>query len=268
VKEILLRLRKVFRYLQGKDPWLGEILSNRVPSTNISLEALILKLRGKEIWRHISPLDWVIHCGALYSRDIIVIGGHLGESSEKLKSQIPKLRTLHIYEPIPEFYKALKVKFESVSNVSLRNLAIAKKRGPIVMEVWGDSTLALQTGRSLPVRAETEYIEMVCEAISLSDALEEVENIRETSILMNCEGSEYDILDTLENLEEKPFSIVFQTHTTGENSYERLYKVRAQMACDYIPIVCEDWAWDVWLRKDTAPLSAIQIERHSIHDLA
>jgi FkbM family methyltransferase len=267
IQEILQRLRKVFRYLQGNDPWLSEVLSNRVPSTKVSLESLILKVRGKEIWRQVVPLDWIIHCEAIWSHDAIIIGGHIGDSSDKLKSQVPKLKRIYVYEPIPEFFETLKARFQNNSDIHLRNFAIVKTAGPIIMDVLDDSTLARQTSRSLPQGTQTGSVEMVCHGINLKDALQEVENIRETSLLMNCEGSEYEILESLKYLPEKPFSILFQTHTTDENSYEKLYETRAQIAHDYIPIICEDWAWDIWLRKDVAPLSAIQIERNPIVNL-
>jgi FkbM family methyltransferase len=258
----LERLRKVFRYLQGKDLWLSEILSNRVPSTKVSLKSLILKVRGKEIWRQVVPLDWIIHCEAIWSCDAIIIGGHLGDSTDKLKSHVPKLKRIYVYEPIPEFFEKLKARFQDNLDIHLRNFAIVKTAGPITMDVFDDSTLARQTSRSLPQGNQTRSVEMICQGINLKDALQEVENIRETSILMNCEGSEYEILESLKNLPEKPFSILFQTHTTDENSYQKLYETRAQIAQDYIPIICEDWAWDIWLRKDVVPLNAIQIERN------
>jgi len=260
------RLRKVFRYVQGKDPWLSELLENRIPNTNISLESIILKLRGKEIWRQCVPLDWVIHCNELWSRDALIIGGHLGDSSSKLMTKVAKLQKIHIYEPIPDFFGKLCNRFAGQPNVKVFNLAITNLQGPITMKVCGDSTLASQTGRALPRDASTEREELVCQGVTLSDALLEFKNIGETSILMNCEGSEYAILDSIKSLPVKPFSIFFQTHTTDSNSFERLYKARAEISHFYLPIVCEDWAWDVWLRKDASPLSALEIERFNQKD--
>jgi hypothetical protein len=79
---------------------------------------------------------------------------------------------------------------------------------------------------------------------------------------MNCEGSEYEILGSIKSMTIKPYSLFFQTHTTGEDSYEKLYCIRAELARYYLPIICEDWAWDIWLRKVASPLSAMEIERY------
>jgi hypothetical protein len=152
--KFLPRLRKVFRFVLGEDPWLDEVLSNRVPSFQISLESAVLKLRGKEIWRRCVPLDWGLHCDALWLTEAVVVGGHLGESSSKLISNVPKLKKLNIYEPIPDFFKVLQSKFWDNPKVSIRNLAISGASGRLVMDVCGDSTLVRHTGRSTPGHSE------------------------------------------------------------------------------------------------------------------
>lgn len=189
----------------------------------------------------------------------MVIGGYLGESSGKLISKVSKLKSLHIYEPIPDFFNEIQHKFKDSPKVSIRNIAISGVSGRIVMDLCADSTLARHTGRSTTGHLET--IELVVHSITLGEALKDVNDVSETSILMNCEGSEYEILESIKAMGKKPYSLFFQTHTTGEDSYEKLYRTRSELAQYYIPIVCEDWAWDIWLRKDASPLSAIEIER-------
>lgn len=183
--KFLPRLRKVLRFILGEDPWLDEVLTNRIPSTRISLGSMILKLRGKEIWQQSFPLDWAIYCDSLWMNEAVIVGGHLGESSSRLISQVTKLKELYIYEPIPEFFQVLQQKFQDNHKVSIWNLAISRSSGSLVMDVCGDSTLARHTGRTMPGN-ERGTKELFCHSITLEEALQKVENVSKTSILMNC----------------------------------------------------------------------------------
>lgn len=51
-------------------------------------------------------------------------------------------------------------------------------------------------------------------------------------------------------------------HTIGENPIKiMLYETRSKLAKKFTPIVCCDWAWDIWVRNDLSPILAEESER-------
>jgi len=58
-----------------------------------------------------------------------------------------------------------------------------------------------------------------------------------------------------------PATVITQTHTVGETPFKTLYETRSRLAEKFTPIICCDWAWDIWLRNDLSPISAENSER-------
>lgn len=127
----------------------------------------------------------------------------------------------------------------------------------------GDASLVRDTGRlilgHLP-KAGVIEVESISLRVAVQRILEgDAEN--EYSPFMNCEGSEYKILDEMLELGLLAKSIVFQTHISGSHPYEKLYDLRSSLTRHYIPVLTAGWGWDVWIRQDYVSRSPASLEQ-------
>ena len=206
----------------------------------ITLEQLISKYEGVNIWKTLAPKDWPLYSEILFCENVIIVGGHTGSSTKKIVSDMPKIKSLQVYEPIIEFAKEIEVS----TIVKVFTEAIWSHNGELDIQIVGDHTFASKTERALFVNKESESRVVPC--ITYAVAANRLGN-GEITLIMNCEGSEYLILNSLLDDENLPRSIIFQSHKTGETPFHFLYSLRAKLAKSYTPIVCADWAWDIWV---------------------
>lgn len=78
---------------------------------------------------------------------------------------------------------------------------------------------------------------------------------------MNCEGFEYLIIGEILKSGTLPQTIISQMHTVGENPVQKLYETCSKLSESFTPIICCDWAWDIWIRNDLITISAETSER-------
>ena len=219
-----------FSRLQRSKPTKRQIVS-------MDLKHLLECFSGVRIWRVFGELDWPLFVPELFSKNLILIGGHTGTLTLRLLERIPKLVQIHVYEPIEEFSKLAPLS-EKVTNFSE---AIFSYSGQLEIKVAGDHTFVPETGRAVYVNQTLKSELVPC--ITFRQAFERI-GASDVSLIMNCEGSEYFILRLILEEEILPKSIIFQSHKTGERPYLEL---RAKLSEKYMPVFCADWAWDIWI---------------------
>lgn len=131
------------------------------------------------------------------------------------------------------------------------------------LDLSEDVSLLSSTGRQIPKHLHKEKT-LTVETVSIKSAIDRITDsdpMAEFSLYMNCEGSEYFILEQMLELETIAESIVVQTHTTGSRSYENLYRLRPMLTEKYIPLFTADWAWDIWIRKERINRSSQSLEQ-------
>jgi len=195
---------------------------------------------GVNIWKTLAPKDWPLHAQTLFSKNVIVIGGYTGRSTNKIIAELSHIENVHVYEPIIEFA----VKIESSKKVKIYSEAVYSNNGELNIQIAGDHTFVSETNRALHVNQNVEARVVPC--VTWSTAANRLEG-RDVTLIMNCEGSEYAILESILIEGNLPKSIIFQSHKTGEVPFQRLYSIRAKLTDKYTPIVCTDWAWDIWV---------------------
>ena len=232
---------------------------------DLPLEELLEKFRGKRIWNRENKRDWLIWSNNLYAPNLIIIGGFQGKSTSYFLERIPAVKKIHVYEPVPTFYSQLEESYKNQKKVTAFQEAIYNGES-LILELSGDATLNKASGRAIPKHLPLEG-SIVVQSVSMEKAISRILKEAETpeySLYMNCEGSEYLILDSMINQNKLAASIVVQTHTTDSRSYQKLYDLRAALSRKYVPVLTADWAWDIWVRSDLVDRSVTSFEQDSL----
>lgn len=219
------------------------------------------EFHGKRIWNRESKRDWLIWSNQLYASNLIIIGGFEGGSAKIFSERLNSVKKAHVYEPVPQFYGIINERIKNLEGFSTFNEAVYDGQD-LELDVSGDASLIRDSGREIPEHLPKKGVIKV-KSVTAQKAVARIlegSSQNEYSLYMNCEGSEYRILEDILRLEDKPRSLVFQTHTSGEYPYEKLFALRANLSSGYVPVLTADWAWDVWVRRDLVRLSPSALE--------
>jgi FkbM family methyltransferase len=198
----------------------------------------------------------------LYAKNLIVVGGFKGKSTSLFLERIDTVTKIHVYEPVPSFFAQVIELFANSKVVTAFEEAVYDG-ADLTLELSGDASLIAASGRNIPSHLGGEGTIKVG-SVSIERAITRIldgSEASEYSLFMNCEGSEYFILDSMLKHGRIASSIIVQTHTTNSESYEKLYDLRSSLARKYMPVFTADWAWDVWIRRDLVDRSVSSIEQ-------
>ena len=229
---------------------------------NSSLESVISILRGKAVWNHVAKKDWPIYSD-IYADQVVQIGGYTGNLAKRILDRHCEIRTMHVYEPDPKFCSnsnQLLHKYVETGVATVFNEAVYRVDAKDQMVSAGDWSTLKATGRDITTEGfELSEIEVV--TVSVKTVMSRLDPSRDFSLVMNCEGSEHLIIDEMLKSDIFPSSIISQMHTIGETPIKTLYETRSKLAEKFTPVICCDWAWDIWVRNDLSPISAEESER-------
>ena len=229
---------------------------------NSSLEEMVRKLRGKAVWSQVAKRDWPIYSN-IYADQVVQIGGYTGNLAKRILDSHIEIRNMHVYEPDPKFCTAshdLLRKYVETGVVTVFNEAVYKSDGRDKLVSAGDWSTLKKTSRNIESEGfEISEIEVV--TVSVQTVIDRLDSLRDFTLVMNCEGSEYLIIEDILKSKMLPATVISQMHTIGEKPIKTLYEIRSKLAEKFTPIVCCDWAWDIWVRNDLSPISAEKSER-------
>jgi FkbM family methyltransferase len=181
---------------------------------------------------------------------IVEVGGYTGNL---LKLLIPATGAKYyvVIEPVPSFYNMLSKSistFHLKSSVTTYNFGIGKRYKKLVVGVRGDATAVSKNSDA----QKTETIQVV----SIVDFFVQLGlGCRPLDLLtINCEGCEFDILETLvsTNLIEKIDYIQFQPHHAVPNlgNYPCRYcRVRQLLTRTHAVVYEYPQVWEAWKNK-------------------
>lgn len=241
-------------------------LKKQKKPNSLSIDELVENFRGIRVWNHISRFDWVLYSQNLYAANLILIGGHRGKSVSHLLQKIPSLTRIHVYEPIQEYADEIAENILDPKVVVYREAIFNGE--DLTMSVGGDGSLIEATERALPPRIPLEY-RMSVRSVKLSEAVERIRSENQNSdftytVFMNCEGSEYEILSAIDSLADQPKSILVQNHTATSKPFVNLFTLRMRLSQFYYPLVCTNWAWDIWVRNDYVSRTIGELEQDPV----
>lgn len=184
-------------------------------------------------------IDLLASVDEVEDRNVIVLGGYLGDSVDRYLKQ--GARTIDVFEPVPEYYEELKNRFQSISQVNLIDKAawISDE----ALEFWLDSDgtgFSGRTGKAITV-----------EAISLSSWLSRQETSTRYFIEINIEGSEYELLEDLmsSGMANRLATILVQFHNFSPESELQRANIRSKLAISHSEKMNYKWVWEKWTLK-------------------
>lgn len=150
---------------------------------------------------------------------IIEIGGHIGLFTvAAARRAVPG--SVYVFEPDPENARLLRenVRLNNLANVSIQEAAVAGVAGRRTLyrdpANTAGHTLYPLSGGSAPVQVET---------VRLSDFLRERGIAKVDYLKMDCEGAEYEILQSLQDADLGRIErLAIEVHDTGGNAGEAL----------------------------------------------
>ena len=259
----MLKKIKAVLYWFGKTNQLRMSFKESKLPNDYEVDFLVEHFRGIRVWNTLSPFDWLLWSRKLYGKNLILIGGHKGTSLQLILKKIPELNLIHVYEPVQEYFDQILGSLKS-DKVTVFNEAVFDGT-EIDMTVGGDGSLVAATNRELPSKIRFEYA-VKANSVTLATAVQRLgSKTASYSLFMNCEGSEYKILNQISALKIGPQSIFVQNHTATDEPFVNLFLLRAKLAEQYYPLLCTNWAWDVWLRKDLISKSTTDLEQEIVY---
>lgn len=148
---------------------------------------------------------------------VLDVGAHLGTFSVPLLNEYPQTR-VYAFEPNPDNYEILKKNKQingiSDENLILENCAIYKEEGQASFTVGSTSTVGALSDVGF-FKSKSHARTITCRTRSLVDFFAE-QGIEHCYLLkMDCEGSEYDIFESLpEEMFERIENLIIEVHPT------------------------------------------------------
>ncbi|XP_061183056.1 uncharacterized protein LOC133191329 [Saccostrea echinata] len=180
---------------------------------------------------------------------VLDIGGNKGEDADAM-IQAYHPGTYLILEPINSLFTSLVEKFRGYKNVILYNFGIASKNDIFYVNVVGHG------GDATSVFTENKGGKCELRVFNTTDFMYRlgVQCLDVDLITINCEGCEFDILETLisSGLISRFKHVQFATHPTLphlERPVERYCEIQQKLARTHIIDYQYKFCWETWRRK-------------------
>jgi len=174
------------------------------------------------------------------NRDSIVVevGAHKGAFAEQAHRQWGC--RVFALEPIPEFFNEARKRLDGYAIVRVIPIALGGASRRERFSVHGEMTGLFANG-------DPAYVE-VC---SVPDFLKHYELPLADLLSINCEGSEYEILECIlaEGLATRFRSIQVQPHTCVPDFEARWKKIQDGLSVTHECVWAEPWCWEGWKLK-------------------
>jgi len=168
---------------------------------------------------------------------VIDAGGFEGKWASSISEKYNPI--IYVLEPIKEFFEKIKIEFELNEKVIPLNYAISNRTCNSIMSVdgWGSSLFD----------PEANLLENV-KCLDVKEFLE-LYNITQIDLLkLNIEGSEYDVLEKLIELDFIPKikNIQIQYHSYFESSIERRNVISEKLSATHERTWNYEWIMENW----------------------
>lgn len=180
-------------------------------------------------------LDYLLNNNSL----VVDVGGHMGYWTENINRKYSC--NIYILEPLKSFYNNIVVKFKDYSNITPINIALLNKNEKVEMSIKGDCSSLFDPGYDM------ENVECV----DIKNFIEDYD-IREIDVMkINVEGSEYDLLERIIelNLHTKIKNLQIQFHRFIENCDYRRSNIQSALSQTHTCTWNYDWIWENWQIK-------------------
>lgn len=178
------------------------------------------------------------------------VGGYLGDWAEPIYDRYKS--TIHVFEPVPEFYEKLHNRFANNPRIQVHNFGLSNYTGDAEFaQLDNQSSAFIQNGSSLKVKMK-DIIEFMDE-----------QKIKHVDLMkINIEGGEYDLLNRL--VEQKRLdqfeNLQIQFHDFFDDAAQRVAKLRNAFKISHYPTYMFDFVWENWQKKPSDQTVYSQIQ--------
>ena len=169
---------------------------------------------------------------------VIEVGGYLGEWTDYIHTRYQCF--VDTYEPVKEFAESMATRFSNRSKIEVINAGLERSAGEVRIAVMNDGS-SLYNGYP----DQGEFAKML-------DAAEVVSKNHVVDLLaLNCEGSEYNILDRLIETGDitKVRQLLVQFHVIHRDAEERRSAIRDNLSKTHSEGMSYPFTWEMWSRK-------------------
>lgn len=176
----------------------------------------------------------------LNQRSIVVdAGGYKGDFAFEIHRLYNSY--IHIFEPVPEYFNILLERFVKFPKIKVYPYALGKIDRQIHMSISNDGS-SLYKSNGSPVHIQE---------VSTSKKFDEI-GLRNVDLFkINVEGSEYDILEDLDNANwiKRIKDIQIQFHDFVENPDAKLIESHTILKKTHMPTYAFKFVWENWTKN-------------------
>jgi len=174
------------------------------------------------------------------SSTVLDIGGFEGNWSAEIVARYGC--RIHIFEPVPEFADAIRVRFQSNPSVDVHAIALGAKSGVMRISLASDASSVF--GGS----GQAAEVQMVDAAAWLDEhGIEKIDLAK-----INIEGGEYDLLDRLieTGWRRRIHHIFVQFHDFVPDAEARMESIRTELSKTHELAFSYRFVWECWQLRD------------------
>jgi FkbM family methyltransferase len=167
---------------------------------------------------------------------VVEVGGYLGNWADYVARKYECY--VEVYEPVKEFYDHMLKRFSNRPNIQVKNVAVLDGIGEAHIAVMGEGSTFYTPGACEgPNVAITDIDKIVRPVCGLVDLL-----------ALNCEGSEYDILDRLLFTGNiwRVDRLLVQFHANHLNAETRRSAIREKLTKTHSEVWAYPYCWELW----------------------
>lgn len=170
---------------------------------------------------------------------VVDLGGYKGYWTENINKKFGC--KIYILEPLKVFYGDLIEKFKEYNNIVPINVALLNKNENTEMSIKGDMSSLFDPGEN----------NEIVECLDVKDFFQKYEIDKIDVLKINIEGSEYDLLDRIIELNLHPNikNMQIQFHRFIENCDSRRISIQNRLSDTHKCTWNYDWIWENWQLK-------------------
>lgn len=175
----------------------------------------------KEVW--IKSIYHKYGIGIEEGDTVVDIGAHIGLFSI-YASSLSKTGKVYAFEPFPKNFEKLKEHkdLNHQDNLLIFNKAIADKEGVETLYLSPDNNTG---GHSLHLKTQTNAITAQVETLSLASFCKNEHIDRIDYLKIDCEGAEFNILQSGESILQRVKKLVLECHPHGDNTVDSMIEL-------------------------------------------
>ena len=200
---------------------------------------------------NVQTMRWTNHTYLNGNSKVIEIGGNTGLFSDNLQ-KLFKPGRYYILEPIEKYSDVLQEKYKNLNNIVVCGFGIGKEDRTDTVKLAG-----IATSKFLGTNAPKESLVPLRQVNATNFLLQMIFKYPEIDLLtINCEGCEYDILDTVldSTLVNQFKHIQISFHHFGQlgNTLKRWCEYQELLKRTHRMVYQYKLFWESWTRKDLA----------------